>query len=164
MAEPIPESFASRFFEQSPDLLAVVHLDGYILYANRAWGDTLGLSADALTQTPLLDLIHPDDRIRFLDEARQLMMGADVIGFRVRFRASDGTYRVLQWSAGVDPTDSLVVYASARDITAEAELTGLLERFAGEPDWMPHHAEDRAIVVELRSILERNRLRVRRAA
>jgi diguanylate cyclase (GGDEF)-like protein/PAS domain S-box-containing protein len=128
----LAEAEADRFFQLSADLLCILDTDERrgvtrLRRVNPAWGRTLGLPPDTrLIGTPLLDLVHPDDR-----EAAAVGLAAastasgaggtpGPAAFSARFRAADGTYRWLQWSVSAPDTYGLR-YATARDVTEGKE-------------------------------------------
>ena len=59
---------------------------------------------------------HPDDIIKTRLEIRHLARGRATVRFENRFRHKDGSYRWLSWTAVPDQN---LIYAVARDVTAE---------------------------------------------
>ncbi len=49
------------FFEMSPDLLAIVQIDGFCKHVNQVWTKILGWSLNDLLEHSLFVLIHPND-------------------------------------------------------------------------------------------------------
>jgi PAS domain S-box-containing protein len=108
-----------RHYTGSPDLLATVDADGRFTRVNPAWERTLGHSPEAMCSRPYIEFVHPDDRESTLAEAAALADGSrETIGFRNRFRAADGSYRWLEWSASASPSEG-VMHAAARDISTQ---------------------------------------------
>ncbi len=105
-----------RFFDLSLDLLCVANLDGYFLRLNPAWGRVFGYADAELTATPFLDFVHPDDRAATVAALGALTTGGRVVDFENRYRARDGSYRWLEWTATPYVHES-AVYAAARDIS-----------------------------------------------
>ena len=105
-----------RFFDLSLDLLCVASLDGYFLRLNPAWRRVFGYSDDELRAAPFLDFVHPDDRAATVAALGALTTGGRVVDFENRYRARDGSYRWLEWTATPYVHES-AVYAAARDIT-----------------------------------------------
>lgn len=118
--------------------MITLSLDGYFRDVNPAMSAVLGWSADELTDVPFVDFLHPDDRERTLAEAARLFEGSTpLVSFENRYRAKNGDYRWMLWSARHDPDDGLL-YAVAKDITErrrseqairarEAELRSLVD-------------------------------------
>jgi PAS domain S-box-containing protein len=120
-----------RFFSMSIDLLCIAGVDGRFRRVNPAWEHTLGWTAADLTSTPYLDLLHPDDAVATAAEAARLAAGAATSDFENRFRCKDGSYRWLSWKAAAVPESGLV-YAAARDVTAEKLSARELQQRASE--------------------------------
>ncbi|HZZ89807.1 MAG TPA: PAS domain S-box protein [Caulobacteraceae bacterium] len=109
-----------RFWDASRDLLAIISLaDGRPTMLNQdAWLRTLGYPADALKQTRLVDLTHPEDRERTMALNGAMRSGADVHGFENRYRHADGRWVWLSWNV---VREGGMLFAIARDITLEIE-------------------------------------------
>jgi len=114
------ESEIMRYYEASLDLLATADMNGYFTRVNPAWERVLGHSAEALCAEPFIDFVHPDDREATIAETEGLADSRDTVGFRNRYRAADGSYRWLEWSASASPSEG-VIHAVARDITVQHE-------------------------------------------
>jgi PAS domain S-box-containing protein len=108
-----------RFFAISPGLLSVAGFDGYFKFLNPAWEKALGYSIAELCAKPFLELVHPDDRAKAMDEALEIRGKETVFRFKNRYRCADGSYRWLEWMATPSPAHQLI-YASARDVTKSA--------------------------------------------
>ena len=115
----------NSLFDLSKDLLCVVGSDGYFKRVSQSWTEVLGYSEQTLLSTPLVDLIHPEDREAALLEHEEGFPRRLVTN---RYRASDGTYRWLEWSwSGIEGNRS---YAIARDVTEERRTRRDLEMHA----------------------------------
>jgi PAS domain S-box-containing protein len=135
-----------RLFHLSLDLLCIAGFDGYFKRLNSAWETTLGYSLGELMSAPYTEFVHPDDRAATLAEAEKIVQGSQTISFENRYRARDGSYRWLMWSAR-PAADNQRVYAVARDITARKRaeqrlsagysLTRVLEESASLRDAVP---------------------------
>lgn len=108
----------TQFFNVSLDLLAIANTDGYFLLLNPAWEKILGYRTEELMAHQILDFVHPDDVEATREALTRLTSQLCIIHFENRYRAKDGTYRCLEWSAA--PAGRLV-YAGARDITERLE-------------------------------------------
>lgn len=107
----------SRTWLLSPDLPAVVTLDGRIEALNPAWRIVLGWSPEEL-RTSFLSLVHPDDLSASQSVFAQAFNGRPVSRFQNRYLHRDGSYRWLAWVAVLEEGK---VYCSARDITTEKD-------------------------------------------
>jgi two-component system, NtrC family, sensor kinase len=109
------------FFRMSPDLLCIIDERFILAQTNPSWTRQLGFPEGALVGRTLLDLVHPDDRRRTSAEATALSASGAVVGFENRFRAHDGSWRRLSWSATADRPRGLF-FAVARDVTEQRAL------------------------------------------
>jgi putative two-component system response regulator len=112
------------YYEESLDLLATSDVNGRVTRLNPAWEGTLGHSTETMLSRPFIDFVHPDDLEATLAELGPLIAGESAtVGFRNRYRAADGSYRWLEWSAVRSPSES-VIHSAARDVTVQhnAEL------------------------------------------
>ncbi|HEY2536465.1 MAG TPA: HD domain-containing phosphohydrolase [Solirubrobacteraceae bacterium] len=124
------EAVLAHYFDGSLDLLATVNLDGWFTRVNPAWERTLGYSAETLCSRPLIEFVHPEDRASTLAENDAVTDGLrDIVGFRNRYRAADGSYRWLEWSGHATLSDGLI-NAVARDVTVQHEAEEQLARHA----------------------------------
>ena len=100
----------------SHDLLIESGLDGVFRSVNPAWQRCLGWRADELEGRRYDWLIHPDDLAATRAQTARLARGETTASFENRYRARDGGYRILAWTA-VRSGDR--VYGVGRDVTAE---------------------------------------------
>jgi light-regulated signal transduction histidine kinase (bacteriophytochrome) len=90
--------------------------------------------------TPYQSLVHPDDVAATAAEANKLSEGTTTLSFENRYRCQDGSYRWLQWKA-VPLPERGVIYAAARDITAEKRASEALRDHVGELAALNHELE-----------------------
>lgn len=116
----------SNFFEMSIDMLTIAGTDGYFKRVNPAFLKTLGYSEAELLGQPFNDFVHPDDKEATLREIDRLSFGIPTVYFSNRYRAKNGAYHWLNWTAY--PKGDRI-YAIARDVTvAKAAKTQLEEK------------------------------------
>jgi PAS domain S-box-containing protein len=127
------EEQLDRFFALSVDLLCIAGFDGYFKRLNPPWQRVFGYSLEHLRRVPYLDFVHPDDQARTAAEAAKIAEGVPLLEFENRYRAADGSYRWLSWTAA-PYTDEELIYAVARDVTAQKEAAVRLERYAHDLD------------------------------
>jgi diguanylate cyclase (GGDEF)-like protein/PAS domain S-box-containing protein len=110
---------SDRWFAMSNDLLSTASLDGYYTKVNDAWIDLLGYTREDLLGRPYTDFVHPDDLAQTNATAGGLTSPSVVVGFENRYRARDGSWHWLLWSAR---SDGAQIYAVAKDITERKRL------------------------------------------
>src|SRR3954465_14871160 len=126
-ALPIEE----RFFELSIDMLCVLGFAGYFRRLNAAWERTLGFTIEELKSRPFLEVVHPDDRARTLNQNRDVRGGGQALSFENRYLCRDGSFRWLRWNATRDSAQQLI-YSVARDTTVEKEAAAERDRLVSE--------------------------------
>ncbi len=104
-----------RIWRLSKDLLGVADAQGVWQSVNPAWTALLGWSEEELVGRTTEWLEHPDDRVKTRTEVAQLADGATTLDFENRFRARDGSYHWLSWTA---VPEGGLLYCTARDVTA----------------------------------------------
>jgi diguanylate cyclase (GGDEF)-like protein/PAS domain S-box-containing protein len=82
--------------ENAADMIALVDMKGHRLYNSPAYKRILGYSAAELSETSSFEQIHPDDRFKILEAARETRETG--IGKRVEYRIKhkNGNWRVLE--------------------------------------------------------------------
>lgn len=115
-----PDIGDAEFFEISLDHLCVAGFDGYWKRLNPSWTRTLGWTVEEMMSKPLIEFCHPDDRPAIIAARERLFQGLPIPSPTNRYRCKDGTYRWFQWRS-VSNVERRLVYAIARDITAEKE-------------------------------------------
>lgn len=128
----ISVSEESQFFNLSPNLLAIVDNSGHFKRVNQAWLQTLGYAEAELLAQPFIELIHPEDRAATLAELERSTTGTPTLAFENRYRAKDGTYRCLSWTAA-SQIERGELYCVARDVTQQRSTEAALR--ASEERW-----------------------------
>ena len=133
-----------RFFRLSLDLFCVATFDGYFVRMNPAWQTVLGHPEADLRASPFMDFVHPEDRDATIEAMSALLTGAQLIGFENRYRASDGSYKWLQWAAAPFAAQGLI-YATARDVTDRKTAEGRMTQLVRELEVARERAEQAAV-------------------
>ena len=135
-----------RLFDLSLDMLGAASFDGYLILLNPAWERVLGWSIATLMAQPYVSFLHPDD----VEAARArmvLLKGSDVtvLGYKSRFRKSDGQYLTLEWNAIVDDHS---VYFVGHDITASMAIEGERDQTARVMEAVIENVDDGIYVAD----------------
>jgi PAS domain S-box-containing protein len=85
--------------ENAADMIALVEVTGKRLYNSPAYQKVLGYSSEELAATGSLEQVHPDDRERVIDAAKQARTTGVGRPLEYRMRHKDGTWRVLESTA-----------------------------------------------------------------
>jgi len=135
------EGERDRIFTLSQDLLCIADAEGRFVRINPAWERVLGYALDEVEGRPFLDFVHPDDHLATRAVfAEQLDAGRTIISFENRYRAKDGSFRVLLWNSTPVPAEGRV-YASARDITERKSNEDALRAAKRAADAANHELE-----------------------
>src|SRR5208337_199299 len=82
--------------ENAADMIALVDVKGRRLYNSPAYKRILGYSPAELSETSAFEQIHPDDRFKVLEAARDARSTGLGKSLEYRIRHKDGTWRVLE--------------------------------------------------------------------
>ena len=109
------------------DAVCAVDKQGRFVFVSAACERIFGYTPDELIGQPMIDLVHPADRQRTLDAAREIMGGEPKLNFENRYLRKDGRVAHILWSARWSEVDQLRI-AVAHDITerkqAESAVRG----------------------------------------
>ncbi len=135
-SEEFPGDPVSYRFDMDRDLICTADQSGRFVSLNGAWDTVLGWSREQLLSIPYLDLVHPDD----LEEtravtARMAATSEQLVNFENRFRARNGGYRWLRWSAR---SDGGQWFAVAFEVTEEVEARRRLEGMLAEERFLAY--------------------------
>ncbi|MDI3355196.1 diguanylate cyclase [Pseudomonas sp. UYIF39] len=98
------------------DAVCAVDKQGRFVFVSAACERIFGYTPEELIGVPMIDLVHPADRQRTLDAAREIMGGDPKLNFENRYLRKDGRVAHILWSARWSEVDQLRI-AVARDIT-----------------------------------------------
>ena len=82
--------------ENAADMIALVDVKGRRLYNSPAYKRILGYSAAELGETSAFEQIHPDDRFKVLEAAREARKTGVGKQLEYRIKHKDGSWRVLE--------------------------------------------------------------------
>lgn len=115
------EKMTDRFFGLSLDMLCIAGFDGHFRHINPAFEGTLDWTEEELIGRPILDLVHPEDRLSAVEALSRLKGGSALSGFEIRCLCRDGSLRWISWSAH-PAVDESSVFAVGRDITRKRQM------------------------------------------
>ncbi|NBF10706.1 diguanylate cyclase domain-containing protein [Pseudomonas sp. Fl4BN1] len=115
MATNNSEPLAS-FIDLLLDAVCAVDVEGRFVFVSAACERIFGYTADELIGRSMIELVHPADRERTLQAAREIMGGVPKPNFENRYLRKDGRVAHILWSARWSEVDQLRI-AVARDIT-----------------------------------------------
>ena len=86
-------------FENTTDLIQSCKPDGKLIYANRAWCEALGYSADEVPGLSIFDIIHINSRQHCLETFKRVMSGEMADNIEATFVTKDGSTIRVEGSA-----------------------------------------------------------------
>ncbi|MEM9803829.1 MAG: PAS domain S-box protein [Cyanobacteria bacterium P01_D01_bin.56] len=115
------------FFLLSPDLLAVVNANGYLMRSNSAFEQIFGKEA---TNGQLFeDWLQPDDRTTSLQYRKQVLQTHQPVSFRSRCHCCDDSWQWFEWTIGVQSRgESIDLYYLGRNVEQQQQAEQRLER------------------------------------
>jgi PAS domain S-box-containing protein len=114
-----------RLWSSSQDLMLVCDLAGQITAVNPSGERMLGWTQTEMIGEDLRSFLHPEDLSATSNELAALNDGATTFAFENRYRAKDGRYRLIAWTAV--PADGRI-HAIGRDITDHREVEEALRQ------------------------------------
>jgi PAS domain S-box-containing protein len=115
----------NRLWNITQDLLLVCDYAGVITAVNPSAERMLGWAQAEMVGRDISDFVHPDDLAATAGEVASLSSGAATLSFENRYRARDGSYRLLDWTAVPDDER---IHAIGRDITAQRAVEDALRQ------------------------------------
>ncbi|MDP9406735.1 MAG: EAL domain-containing protein [Actinomycetota bacterium] len=114
------------------DLITLLSPDGVVTYQSPSVERLLGVPAEDLVDTPLADVVHPDDRSRLAAHLAASLAGSKPGSVELRLRAADGTSRWVETLGGnlVGDGSERGVVLTSRDVTERRSLEEQLTRQA----------------------------------
>ncbi len=132
IAEQVLESEAQLrdFVESATDLIHMLAPDGRVLYANRAWRETLGYTDEEITQLSMLDIVAADSHDTARAALQRLLSGESPVPIEVAVIAKDGRRIIVRGHANCRFVDGVAVGTRGiyRDVTAELEAAERLRK------------------------------------
>ena len=127
----------AQFFLNAVDMLCIADLEGRLIAASPSWQTSLGWTPDEICARPYLEFVHPDDVNDTIAATQVLFEGKPLRQFVNRYRAKDGTWHDLEWSASLNEDDQLI-YATVRDVTRQRRAAlhhARIEDVSGVGSW-----------------------------
>ncbi|WP_405198367.1 PAS domain S-box protein [Christiangramia sp. LLG6405-1] len=125
MERKLSQNQLSDFFEYSPNLIAVIGLDGFIKMTNPAFLKTFNYTSDEILSQPFSTFIHPDD----LDKTYEAVNNVSIAGedFEIRCKHKDGDYIWISWRFSRFFENENIVYIYGTNVTAIKNHESLLQ-------------------------------------
>ncbi|WP_290794864.1 PAS domain S-box protein [Flavihumibacter sp. UBA7668] len=120
------ETELERLFQSLPDLICLSDFNGQFLKINSAGCALLGYAEEEIIGQHYSRFIHPEDEKISHVEIGQLIAGNSNFQYENRYLTKSGKIIWLSWNCSSSIEEG-IIFASAKDITAEKKLGELLE-------------------------------------
>lgn len=117
----------NQIFQQAPDIICTVGLDGYFKKINPALSSILEYEEEELLTKPIVRFIHSDDQEQAMKEMEAQNKGDMSFYFECRCVTSSGNIRWIGWTSRPAFEDGLI-FSVGKDITEKKELENLLHK------------------------------------
>lgn len=144
--EKSPHGPLANYTDLLLDAICLVDADGRFVYASAACERIFGYDQEKIVGRTVAEMVHPDDREKTLQAAREVRMGNSKTYFENRYIRKDGTTVHIMWSARWSEADQLRI-AVARDIT-ERKRSELMQHALYAISEAANAAEDLQILFE----------------
>lgn len=114
--EKTPHGPLTNYTDLLLDAICLVDADGRFVYASAACERIFGYDQEEIVGRTVAEMVHPDDRERTMQAAREVRTGDSKTYFENRYIRKDGSTVHIMWSARWSEADQLRI-AVARDIT-----------------------------------------------
>ena len=115
--------------------------NGRFLTINPAATDILGYNEEELLALNFLELIHPEDLLKSIEEKNKVINGQSSMYFTNRYKCKNGEYKWLEWNTNFIDDKTYFVARDVSTIMIEQERSRLLESVV-------NHANDGVVITK----------------
>ena len=113
----VTENQLNNMFQHTPNLIAVVGLDGYVKRINPAFYNIFGYSEQELLIHPFKTFLHPDEIAVVLERLKEVASGLKPQSFQNRCLAKNGDWKWISWTPSEFIEEEGIVHLFGIDIT-----------------------------------------------
>ena len=121
------EDELNQIFDFSPDIIFIGGTDGYLKRVNPAACKIMEYSEEQMLETPMMEMVHPDDRDETQLAIADLFNDPDSGYFENRCLTQSGIVKWVAWTA-TTIFDGKDIFAVGKDITEKKHLESLLTK------------------------------------
>ncbi|CAM4339074.1 PAS domain S-box protein [Gillisia hiemivivida] len=111
------ESQLNNLFKYSPNLIAVIGLDGYMKKVSPSFTKIFGYSEEELLNTPYHEFLHPEEVSVSFKRLKEVTQGYVPRSYEGRCRTKDGDWKWISWTPSEIISDDGVINLFGLDIT-----------------------------------------------
>ena len=111
-------------FQNAHDMIQSVTPDGSLIFANRAWMETLGYTESELSELNLFNIIHPNSQAHCMELFSKVMRGESIDNVEATFVAKDGRSILIEGTAAPRHLGDKIISSQGifRDITERRQM------------------------------------------
>ena len=113
----ITESQLNNLFKNSPTLITVIGLDGYMKKVSPSFTKIFGFSEEELLSTPYQDFLHPDEISVSFEKLKEITQGYTPKSFEGRCKTKNGEWKWISWTPSEIISDDGIISLFGLDIT-----------------------------------------------
>ncbi|MFN4764384.1 PAS domain S-box protein [Gillisia sp. Q332] len=113
----VTENQLNNMFRHTPNLIAVIGLDGYLKRVNPAFFDVFGYTEQELLSQPFKTFLHPDEGTIVVERLKEVAAGLKPQSFQNRCQAKNGDWKWISWTPSEFIEEEGVVHLFGIDIT-----------------------------------------------
>lgn len=113
----IIELHLNNTIEYSPNLIAVIGLDGYLKSVNPAFNKIFGYPEEELLHTPFKEFLHPEEVLFTMERLKEVAEGRIPKSIQNRCLAKDGQWKWISWTPSCFMQEEGIVHLYGMDIT-----------------------------------------------
>jgi PAS domain S-box-containing protein len=130
IADAFQDEMLRDFLEHATDLIHMLAPDGRVLYANRAWRETLGYTEHETATLTMFDVVAPDSLDSARENLRRALASESAVEIEMAVLAKDGRRIIVRGRANARFVNGVAVSTRGiyRDVTAELASAELLQK------------------------------------
>ena len=111
------ESQLNNLFKYSPNLIAIIGLDGYMKKVSPSFTKIFGYSEEELLSTPYHEFLHPEEVSISFKRLKEVAQGYQPQSYEGRCRTKEGEWKWISWTPSEINSDDGVINLFGLDIT-----------------------------------------------
>ncbi len=113
----VTENQLNNMFRHTPNLIAVIGLDGYLKRVNPAFFDVFGYTEQELLTQAFIKFLHPDEGTVVVERLKEVASGRKPQSFQNRCLAKNGDWKWISWTPSEFIEEDGIVHLFGIDIT-----------------------------------------------
>ena len=125
----ITESQLNNLFKNSPTLITVIGLDGYMKKVSPSFTKIFGFSEEELLSTAYKDFLHPDETNISFERLKEIAKGYTPKSFEGRCKTKNGEWKWISWTPSEIISDDGIISLFGLDITDRKDHEKELKKY-----------------------------------